>query len=113
MKTTNIIRFIEPIKEDIRIHFKTQEVMKETTKQEFKFWNKYIIDITARLMFFSTLHDDEIEPHDMEKILLSLNELEEENIFYKWDREGDLLFYKNDKKEKIKLSSMYGKFNSK
>lgn len=97
MKVKNIIRFAEPLKDDVRLHFKTQEVLKGATKQEFKFWNKYIIDVDFRLMFFARLHEDEIEEKDMDKILQSFKELEEENIFYKWDREGDLLFYKNDK----------------
>lgn len=94
MKTLNIIRFIEPIKEDIRLHFRTQEVMKIETKREFKFWNRYILDIYLRLEFFANLHDDEIEEKDMEKILKSLDELKEENIHYKWDKAQDLVFYK-------------------
>lgn len=97
MKTTNLIRFIEPLKEDIRLHFKTQEVLKGATKQEFKFWDTYRIDIDFYLMFSCFLYDDEIEEKDMNKIELSLKELEQENIFYKWDKNNNLLFYKNDK----------------
>lgn len=97
MKTTNLIRFIEPLKEDIRLHFKTQEVLKGATKQEFKFWDTYRIDIDFYLMFSCYLYDDEIEEKDMNKIELSLKELETENIYFKRDKNNNLLFYKNDK----------------
>lgn len=97
MKVKNIIRFIEPLKEDIRLHFKTQEVLKGATNQEFKFWDTYKIDIDFYLMFSCYLYDDEIEEQDMEKILQSFKELEEENIYFKRDKNNNLLFYKNDK----------------